>query len=131
MREKTKKVIIEITEEMYNKLDNPIDDDDLMRWIIKNGKVIPDDHGRIVDINDVLVAIVFSDLFDDVACGKIKEVLQKTRPLIYETEPGTWIYDKVTDKSKCDKCGAYCPSDNLGRIETYYCPNCGDKKKLY
>ena len=40
---------------------------------------------------------------------------------------GHWIYDKKSDLSKCSICGAYCPHDELGRIETYYCPNCGAK----
>lgn len=38
---------------------------------------------------------------------------------------GHWIYDKKSDLSKCSICGAYCPHDKLGRIETYYCSYCG------
>ena len=46
-----------------------------------------------------------------------------------EQEPkiGHWIYDKKSDLSKCSICGAYCPHDELGRIETYYCSYCGAK----
>ena len=40
---------------------------------------------------------------------------------------GHWIYDKKSDLSKCSICGAYCPHDELGRIETYYCSYCGAK----
>jgi len=40
---------------------------------------------------------------------------------------GYWIYDKKTDLAICSKCGSYCPHDNLGRIETYSCPQCKAK----
>ena len=38
-----------------------------------------------------------------------------------------WIYNPETDLANCSKCGCKCFSDEMGRIETNYCPNCGRK----
>lgn len=40
---------------------------------------------------------------------------------------GRWIYDPEIDKPRCSICGGKCVSDNLGWIETKYCPDCGAK----
>ena len=49
------------------------------------------------------------------------------KALEQELKTGHWIFDKKSDLSKCSICGAYCPHDGLGRIETYYCSYCGAK----
>jgi uncharacterized paraquat-inducible protein A len=42
-----------------------------------------------------------------------------------EPKTGHWIYDKETDKAVCSECNVFCFADNLGRIETSFCPWCG------
>ena len=47
----------------------------------------------------------------------------------YADDKGTayWKYNPDTDLAECSKCGTHCPHDEIGRIETHYCPGCGAK----
>lgn len=38
-----------------------------------------------------------------------------------------WKYNPDTNLAECSECGASCPHDKIGRIETHYCPGCGAK----
>lgn len=38
-----------------------------------------------------------------------------------------WKYNPDTDLAECSNCGAHCPHDEIGRVETHYCPRCGAK----
>ena len=42
-----------------------------------------------------------------------------------DQKTGHWIYNPKTDLSNCNNCGFECMHDELGRIETNFCPNCG------
>jgi hypothetical protein len=55
-------------------------------------------------------------------CQPIDEAI---KALEQEPKTGHWIYDKETDKAVCSECNGFCFADNLGRIETSFCPWCG------
>lgn len=66
----------------------------------------------------------YKDELIDIACRMIC-TLKDTEE--QKLKIGHWIYDEKSDLSKCSICSAYCPHDELGRIETHYCSCCGAK----
>ena len=48
-----KQVVIEIDDELYANIDEPTNDEDLLRYIIKRGILLPEDHGDLIDFNDI------------------------------------------------------------------------------
>lgn len=57
-------IFIDIPDEMYDWYDNgfPDEDDAKKLWqVIKNGKLLPKGHGKIIDVNDLLYRICLDD----------------------------------------------------------------------
>lgn len=53
-----------------------------IRDIVMNGTPLPKGHDRLIFEEDMLAAIMFSKLFDNVKVGKVKEVLLKIPTII-------------------------------------------------
>lgn len=53
--------------------------------------------------------------------------LKRLPKVFVKPRTGHWVYNSETDLANCSECGCKCAYDNLGRIETPFCPNCGAK----
>jgi len=45
-------LVIKIPEEMYKNIDEPCNDEDLLRYIIKHGTPLSKGHGRLIDADE-------------------------------------------------------------------------------
>ena len=58
-------IVIDIDEDLYNQIDKPVNDEDLLRYMIKKGKLLPKGHGRLIDESKITkceqIGIVIKD----------------------------------------------------------------------
>ena len=92
--------------------------------MLKNGNYTPEEL-QTVYMSHIVVMLA---ALDDDMCELIK-TLKSWNPNDDEKceRTGYWKYNPDTDLAECSNCGTHCPHDEIGRIETHYCPGCGAK----
>ena len=82
-------LIIEVTKELLEHIDEPCNDEDLLRYIIKQGKPLPEHHGKISDVNKIAREIKeYQDenhIYDD-AWDKVMEILDEAETILPATK---------------------------------------------
>ena len=74
----TVKLVIELPKELYDQIDKPVNDEDLLRYIIKQGKLLPKDHGRLIDVNDLRFELELNRQLNEV----IDNIIAQTQTII-------------------------------------------------
>ena len=56
--------------------------------MIAQGVPLSAEHGNLVDINDVAIALIYGGICDSVKCGEVKKVLSKIPIVVERSDKG-------------------------------------------
>ena len=83
-----KQVVIEIDDELYANINEPTNDEDLLRYIIKRGILLPEDHGDLKDASELDI-LSWQGKSDDFADGVMWAMEQlDTLPVLIPRKKG-------------------------------------------
>ncbi len=80
-----KEVLIKITDELYDALDSP-GDEELYRYMIRQGKVLPKGHGDLKDVSALDAGPVYDDQGQQVGYKYVTKYELDNAPIIIEAD---------------------------------------------